>query len=115
MKVLITGGGGFLGNRLAQALLKRGTLADADGKQRSITEITLLDITFPAQDDARLRYVTGDLTDPALLAELIGPETTSVFHLASIVSGGAEADFELGMRVNLDGTRAVMETSRKQA
>ncbi|WP_319238163.1 D-erythronate dehydrogenase [uncultured Propionivibrio sp.] len=115
MKVLITGGGGFLGGRLAQALLKRGTLADANGIQREITQISLLDITFPAQDDSRLKYVCGDLTDPALLSTLIGPETTSVFHLASIVSGGAEADFELGMRVNLDGTRAVMEACRKQA
>lgn len=115
MKVLITGGGGFLGNRLAQALLARGTLADANGVQRKIDRITLLDIAFASQDDPRIDYVSGDLTDVALLEKVIGPETSSVFHLASIVSGGAEADFELGMRVNLDGSRAVMEACRKQA
>ncbi len=115
MKVLITGGGGFIGYRLAQTLLKRGTLADADGKQASISQITLLDIAFPANADARLKCVVGDLTDKALLAELLGTDTTSVFHLASIVSGGAEADFDLGYKVNLDGTRALLETCRKQA
>lgn len=116
MKILITGGGGFIGNRLAQTLLKRGTLADADGRQTAITQIVLLDIAFPpAIDDARVKYVTGDLTDTALLERIMGSDTTSVFHLASIVSGGAEADFDLGMKVNLDGSRALLETCRKQA
>lgn len=115
MKVLITGGGGFIGYRLAQALLKRGTLADAVGQQTPITQITLLDIAFPMQGDPRLKCMTGDLTDKALLAEIMGTDTGSVFHLASIVSGGAEADFDLGYKVNLDGTRALLETCRKQA
>ncbi|MBS1229442.1 MAG: NAD-dependent epimerase [Proteobacteria bacterium] len=115
MKVLITGGGGFIGYRLALALLKRGTLADAQGKQAAISQITLLDIAFPAQVDPRLTCVTGDLTDKALLAKLMGSDTGSVFHLASIVSGGAEADFDLGLRINLDGTRALLETCRAQA
>lgn len=115
MKVLITGGGGFLGGRLAQALLARGTLANTDGQQTAISQITMLDITFPENMDARLKCVKGDLTDPKLLAEVMGTDTASIFHLASIVSGGAEADFDLGMRVNLDGTRALMEGGRKQA
>lgn len=115
MKVLITGGGGFIGYRLALALLKRGTLADAQGKQAAISQITLLDIAFPAQVDSRLKCVTGDLTDKALLAKIMGSDTNSVFHLASIVSGGAEADFDLGLRINLDGTRALLETCRAQA
>jgi nucleoside-diphosphate-sugar epimerase len=115
MKVLITGGGGFIGYRLAQALLKRGTLANAEGKQTPVTQITLLDIAFPMSADPRLKCVTGDLTDKALLAELMGGDTASVFHLASIVSGGAEADFDLGYKVNLDGGRALLETCRKQA
>ena len=115
MKVLITGGGGFLGNRLAHELLKRGSLKDANGRKADISQITLLDIAFPSQDEKRLNYVQGDLTDTALLEEIIDEDTTAVFHLASIVSGGAEADFELGMRVNLDGTRAVMEVCRKKA
>ena len=115
MKVIITGGGGFIGFRLANTLLKRGTLANAEGKQTPITQITLLDIAFPPQTDPRLKCVTGDLTDKGLLAELMGGDTASVFHLASIVSGGAEADFDLGYKVNLDGSRALLETCRKQA
>ena len=115
MKVLITGGGGFIGFRLANTLLKRGTLANAEGKQTPITQITLLDIAFPPQTDPRLKCVTGDLTDKGLLAELMGGDTASVFHLASIVSGGAEADFDLGYKVNLEGGRALLETCRKQA
>ena len=115
MKVIITGGGGFIGFRLANTLLKRGTLANAEGKQTPITQITLLDMAFPPQTDPRLKCVTGDLTDKALLAELMGGDTASVFHLASIVSGGAEADFDLGYKVNLEGGRALLETCRKQA
>lgn len=114
MKVLITGGGGFIGYRLAQALLKRGTLADADGKQTAISKIVLLDIGFPAQTDARLKCVRGDFTDAALLADTIGTDTASVFHLAAVVSGGAEADFDLGIKVNLDGTRGLLEACRRQ-
>ena len=115
MKVLITGGGGFIGYRLAQALLKRGTLADADGNQAAITQIVLLDLAFPPQADARLKCVKGDFTDAALLAEVIGTDTASVFHLAAIVSGGAEADFDLGVKVNLEGTRGLLEACRRQA
>lgn len=115
MKVLITGGGGFLGGRLARTLLEHGTLADADGRPAVIDSITVLDIAFPPQMDRRLRCVEGDLTDRDLLESVMGTDTTAVFHLASIVSGGAEADFELGMRVNLEGSRALMDTCRKQA
>ncbi len=115
MKVLITGGGGFIGYRLAQALLKRGTLADADGKQARISQIVLFDTGFTAQTDPRLKCVKGDVTDAALLAEVIGTDTASVFHLAAVVSGGAEADFDLGIKVNLDGTRGLLEACRRQA
>ena len=115
MKVLITGGGGFIGHRLAHTLLKRGTLADADGQQAAITQIVLLDIGFPVAVDPRIKCVTGDLTDSALLDRIMGTDTASVFHLASVVSGGAEADFDLGMKVNLDGSRALLEACRRQA
>ena len=60
MKVLITGGGGFIGNRLAQELLKQGTLADAEGKPTALSQITLLDIGFPQAKDPRLTYIEGD-------------------------------------------------------
>lgn len=115
MKVVITGGGGFIGYRLAQALLKRGTLADENGNQASISQIVLFDMAFPPQTDPRLKCVVGDLTDKTLLSSVLGTDTTSVFHLASVVSGGAEADFDLGYKVNMDGTRTLLETCRRQA
>ncbi|WP_263770475.1 D-erythronate dehydrogenase [Propionivibrio soli] len=115
MKVLITGGGGFLGYRLAQALLKKGTLVDVEGKQEAISQIVLFDMAFPENADTRLKCVKGDLTDRACVEATLGGDTNAVFHLASVVSGGAEADFDLGMRVNLDGTRGLLDACRKQA
>ncbi len=115
MKVFITGGGGFLGYRLALKLLGRGTLSDSAGVQRTIERITVFDTAFPPSTDPRLRVVKGDVSSPASLAEAIEPETASVFHLAAVVSGGAEADFDLGYRVNLDGTRALLEHCRRLA
>ena len=115
MKVLITGGGGFLGYRLALELLKKGTLSDAEGKQVPIAQITVFDMAFPENVDARLKCVKGDLTDAACVEAALGGDTGAVFHLASVVSGGAEADFDLGYRVNLDGTRGLLEACRRQA
>ena len=113
MKVIITGGAGFLGRRLAAKLLERGTLTGPDGRARRIDEIALVDIA-PATgfDDARIRPVSGDVADPSLLARVIDDATCSVFHLAAVVSGQAEADFDLGMRVNLDATRFLLDTCR---
>ena len=113
MNVLITGGAGFLGQKLARALLARGTLSGADGSQQTIEKLVLADVV-PANDfgDARVKVVTGDITDAQLMRSLIDAETTSVFHLAAIVSGQAEADFDLGMKINLDASRLLLETCR---
>jgi nucleoside-diphosphate-sugar epimerase len=113
MKVVITGGGGFIGTRLAKALLARGTLAGADGTQRRIERLVLADQAFPGlPDDARLETLAGDVSDPAFASRAIPPDTASIFHLAAVVSGAAEADFDLGMRVNLGGMRAVLDAAR---
>ena len=112
MKVFITGGGGFLGYRLARTLLARGALAGPDGQAAPITQIKLLDTAFPPETDSRLQCIQGDLSAPGVIATALEPDTASVFHLAAVVSAGAEADFELGMRVNLDGTRALLEACR---
>src|SRR5687767_874870 len=106
MKVLITGGGGFLGSRLARALHARGELGG-----QAISRITLLDGAFPS-DTAGFNVVDGDVADPRLLQTVVEQHTAAVFQLAAVVSGAAEAEFDLGMRVNLDGTRRLLEKLR---
>jgi nucleoside-diphosphate-sugar epimerase len=117
MRVVITGGGGFIGFKLAKALLARGTLAGADGAPQKIARVVLIDQAFPSdlRKDPRLETLAGDISDPSFAARAIGPDTGSVFHLAAVVSGAAEADFDLGMRVNLQGMRNVLEQARKCA
>jgi nucleoside-diphosphate-sugar epimerase len=104
-KILITGGGGFLGSRLATAIKAR----DASAR------ITLLDMAFPTGLDQQFECIAGDVSSAAVIERALGRDTGSVFHLAAVVSGGAEADFDLGYRVNLDGTRALLEACRKLA
>jgi nucleoside-diphosphate-sugar epimerase len=109
MKIVITGGCGFLGRRLALLLLDKGS------RLGPIDEMVLFDnapSALPLPDDKRVSVVTGDIADRATVAKLIAPGTDAVFHLAAIVSGQAEADTDLGYRVNLDGTRAVLDACR---
>ena len=106
MNVLITGGGGFIGSRLAAALQQRHPDA----------RITLLDTAFPAGTDGGFEYLVGDVASQVVIEKaVLGSAVDSVFHLAAVVSGGAEADFDLGYRVNLDGTRHLLEACRKLA
>ena len=113
MKVVITGGAGFLGRRLAKRLLERGTLRGLDQRDRAIDEIALVDVVAPQPfADARVVPITGDIADPDLLNSIIGDDTDSIFHLAAIVSGMAEANFDLGMRINLDATRLLLDICR---
>ena len=114
MKVLITGGAGFLGRRLAGKLVERGTLKGGDGRDHAIDEIVLLDVA-PAEGftDRRVRTIVGDISDASLLRRAVDRDTASVFHLAAIVSGQAEADFDLGMRVNIDASRSLLEACRE--
>ena len=106
MKVLITGGGGFLGQGVARALLAGA----------GVDELVLFDQAFGAQalEHPRERLITGDVLDRDVVARACSG-TDAVFHLASVVSAGAEADFDLGMRVNVDGMRNVLEACRSQA
>ena len=115
MRMVITGGAGFLGSRLARALLARGSLTDARGEARDLRELVLVDVVRATVADPRVTVVTGDLADPTLIERVVTPGTDSVFHLAAVVSGQAEAEFDVGMRVNLDATRALLERCRRLA
>ncbi len=115
MKIVITGGAGFIGRRLALKLLEKNDLDFGRG-QGAPDKIVAFDVGEPDPpfpDDPRLEMVTGDVSDPDQLRALITPDTDAVFHLAAVVSAGAEADFDLGMRVNLGGTRAVVDVCRE--
>ena len=116
MRILITGGGGFLGQKVTRALLARGGIADEPDARPKLTELVLFDQAYPPNPvvDSRVRYVTGDMLDPNLPARACAPQVDAVFHLASVVSAGAEADFDLGMRVNVDGMRNLLEACRAQ-
>lgn len=110
MKVLITGAAGFLGSRLARQLLRDGSVGGG-----AIDELVLFDIELPKHplEDDRVRYIQGDISDPDTSTALIDDDTATVFHLAAVVSGQAEQDFELGMRINLDTTRTLLEHCRE--
>jgi D-erythronate 2-dehydrogenase len=110
MSIVITGGAGFLGQRLTARLLGRGWVLGRDGRRQSIDRITLVDVASPVPiRDARVACLVGDLSDPALLERAIDSSTDSIFHFAAVVSAMAEADFELGMRVNVDASRALLD------
>lgn len=117
MKVLITGGAGFLGQRLARELLARGVLKDANGVPQPITELVLLDVAsapaFDAPHAVQVRSEVGDIAQRSVLERVIDARTEAIFHLAAIVSGQAEADFDLGMRINLDASRELLDVCRQ--
>jgi nucleoside-diphosphate-sugar epimerase len=116
MKIVITGGSGFLGQRVARRLLNGGQFNDADGNPQSIRELVLMDIVVPADSlpNPEVRYAIGDIASPKFIAETLSDDTDGIFHLAAVVSGAAEADFDLGMRVNIDGTRSLLDACRHQ-
>ena len=105
MQIIITGGGGFLGQRLAKVLLASDLAFD---------ELLLVDIVMPGlpSQDIRLRCRQADLAEPGAAESLVTPQTGLIFHLAAIVSSHAEADFDLGYRVNVDITKSLLDVCR---
>lgn len=110
MNILITGGAGFLGSRLARELLARGSF-----KGQAISRLMLADLYPPRAElaaDTRVSSLAGDLL--AQVPELFQQRWDAVFHLASAVSGECEADFNLGLHANLDTTRRLLDACRAQ-
>jgi nucleoside-diphosphate-sugar epimerase len=119
VKVLITGGTGFIGLRLARRLLERVRLTGAAGREEEIDKIVLFDAVVPPERppglDDRVELVAGDIVDRDIVFSLVDRDDISIFHLASIVSAHGEQDFDLAIRVNLDGGRNVLEAARARA
>ncbi|MBR0659541.1 D-erythronate dehydrogenase [Neoroseomonas oryzicola] len=109
MRITILGGGGFLGKKLAARLARDGRLGG-----KAITGLTLFDLAAPSAPSAPfpVQCLGGDVADPAAVAAAIPAGTEVVFHLAAVVSAAAEADYDLGMKVNLHGTLAVLQACR---
>jgi nucleoside-diphosphate-sugar epimerase len=109
MNVLVIGAAGMLGRKLSAALIARGLGG------RPVTALTLADVTAPAAPPgapAATRCIAADIAQPGEAETLTAGRPDVIFHLAAIVSGEAEADFEKGYRVNFDGTRALFEAIR---
>lgn len=118
-QVVITGGAGFLGLRLARTLLALGQLSIAGAAPKAIGQITLVDRAAPPADvmaDPRIAVLTGDLNllleEKEAISPVVSAQTAIIFHLAAAVSGECEADFDLGMRSNFAATLALLEACR---
>ncbi len=110
MHILVTGAAGMLGRKLTERLVRDGGL---NGQQ--IDKLTLLDVvpsTNPTSFAGKTDVVAADLSTPGKAARAIEDRPDTIFHLAGVVSGEAELDFDKGYRVNLDGTRGLLEAIR---
>jgi nucleoside-diphosphate-sugar epimerase len=117
MKIVITGGTGFLGLRLARQILAHGTATAPSGKKEPVDEMVLFDVVVPSSRpeglDDRVKIVAGEIADEKAVSALIDRPDIGVYHLASVVSAGAEQDFNSALQVNLYGHLHLLEAIRK--
>jgi nucleoside-diphosphate-sugar epimerase len=106
MNVLVTGAAGFLGSRVI-----RGLLSDSEGLP--VRRIVAADTSTCTVDDSRVESRTGTITDDEFTRSIVGPEVDVIYHLAAVLSGEAESEFDLGMQVNVDATRGLLEACRR--
>lgn len=107
MKVLVTGAAGFLGRRLIEALL-------SSTARPAVSSLLAVDVAPCPVDDPRIDSRIGSITDPPLVAGIV-QDVDLVYHLAAVLSGQSEAEFDTGMRVNVDATRGLLEACRRLA
>ena len=112
MHILITGAAGMIGRKLTERLVVDRALGN-----EPIDKLTLIDIVAPARPAGFSDHVktrAADLAEPGVAEKAVSERPDAIFHLAGVVSGEAELDFDKGYRVNLDGTRALFEAIRKR-
>ncbi|NPU10130.1 SDR family oxidoreductase [Bradyrhizobium sp. 83002] len=109
MHILVLGAAGMVGRKLVERLVRDGRLGNT-----AITRMTLQDIVAPSKPDTPIAVETiaGDFAVPGFAEKLVAPRPDVIFHLAAIVSGEAELDFDKGYRINLDGTRMLFDAVR---
>ena len=117
VRVVITGGNGFIGGMLAKRLLQRGALTGPSGHAERIDSLVLLDRARPDQgaSGSAVDLVVGDIADDGFVRSVVDRDDVAIFHLASLVSAGCEADFDEALRVNVGGSRAVLEACRARS
>jgi|TARA_B110000046_G_C13007424_1_gene404979 nucleoside-diphosphate-sugar epimerase len=112
MKILILGGAGMVGQKLLNKILDKQEL-----RNKKVSEITLFDIIkAPYPDNTTIPIITksGDISDPSVSADIVSSKPDVIFHLAAIVSGQAEQEFDLGWNINAKGSWGLFEAIRSQ-
>ena len=115
MRIIIFGGGGFLGKKLTLSLLNQGQLSLNGEVPVAISKLVLFDKIMPSgfPNDPRLELIEGDICEEGTIRSLLEQPTDVIFHLAAIVSGEAEKNFDLGMQVNLYASMQLLELCRE--